>query len=153
MSIPSWFSRSVGRVREGTKIHLVLTAELLNCSAEVLHIMRGATDEACEALLVDHVSQTCGGAVDWKEHPHDVAQMVAAFLTAEQADRIKGATLDGQLKPPQAVHTLDRLLADAAQGVRALDTFGDFYIVLVLSRDLLPRFDEINKHWIAHCEA
>ena len=153
MSIPSWFSRSVGRVREGTKAHLVLTAELLNGSAGMLHTMRGATDEACEALLVDHVSQTCGGAVDWKEHPHDIAQMVAAFLTTEQADRIQRATLDGQLKPPQAVHTLDRLLADSTQGVRALDTFGDFYIVLVLSRDLLPRFDDVNKHWIAHSEA
>jgi hypothetical protein len=153
MSIPSWFSRSVGRVREGTKAHLVLTAELLNGSAGMLHTMRGATDEACEALLVDHVSQTCGGTVDWKEHPQDIAKVLAAFLSADDADRIRKTTLDERMKPPHAVHTFDRLLSGASHGVRAMDMLGDFYIVLVVPRDLLPRFDEINKHWIAPADA
>lgn len=153
MSIPSWFSRSVGRVREGTKAHLVLTAELLSGSAEMLHAMRDATDEACETLLVDHVSQTCGGTVNWKEHPQDIAQVLAAFLGAAEAQQLMGAALDARMKPPHAVHTFDRMLSDSAKGVRALDTFGDFYIVLVVSRDVLPRFDAINKHWLALADA
>lgn len=153
MSIPTWFTRSVGRVREGTKAHIVRTAELLNCSAEVLHTMQDATDEVCEALLVEDVSRTCGGIADWKEHPQDIARVLAAFLGAEEADRIRSATLDERTTPPKAVQTFDRLLSGSTHGVRALDTFGDFYIVLAVSRDLLPRFDEINKHWIAHAEA
>lgn len=153
MNIPSWFSRSVGRVREGTKIHLVLTAELLGGSAEMLQNMRDATDEACEALLVEQVSHTCGGAVDWKEHPQDIAQMLAAFLGAEEAARIQNATLDARSKPPQAAQAFDQLLSSSTKGVRALDTFGDFYIVLLVSREQLPRFDAINKHWLAQADA
>lgn len=153
MSIPAWFARSVGRVREGTKVHLVMTAELVSCSNDVLHAMRGATDEECETLLVDHISKTCGGTADWKEHPHDIAETLAEFLSADEADLLRRLALDERTKPAQAVQRFDALLTHSPKGVRALESFGDFYIVLVVPRPLLPRFDEVNKHWIALAEA
>lgn len=153
MSIQSWFSRSMGRVREGTKAHLVDTAELLNCSDGVLHAMRGATDAGCEALFVDHLSRTCGGTADWKEHPQDIAETLVAFLSADEADLIRHLMVDDRTKPAQAVQRFDELLSSSTKGVRALESFGDFYIVVVVPRHLLPRFDEVNKHWIAQAEA
>lgn len=150
MGISSWLSRSVGRTREGTKAHLVGTAELLNCSAEVLHTMRGANDEECEALLIGHISRTCGGTVDWREHPQDIAAMLTGFLGKDDAALLASSpVLGGDTRPPQAVQSFDDQLSGSALGVRALESFGDSYIVLVVSRHLLARFDDINKHWLA----
>lgn len=150
MSTSYWFSRSLGRTREGTKAHLVGTAELLNCPAEMLHTMREADDETCEALLVEHISLTCGGTADWREHPQDVAEMLARFLGSEEAGLLANSpALDDETRPPQAVQAFDAVLSGSALAVRALETYGDFYIVLIVSRHLLPRFDEVNKHWLA----
>ncbi|WP_332740973.1 hypothetical protein [Hydrogenophaga sp.] len=149
MSIQSWFSRSLGRVREGTKAHLVSSAELLDFTGDVLHAMREATDDECEALFVEHVSRTCGGTVDWREQPQDIADTLAEFLSADEASLIQASTFNDRTGPPQAIQGFDESLKGSPRGVRALESFGDFYIVLVLPRHLLPRFDEINQHWIA----
>jgi hypothetical protein len=149
MSMRTWLSRSIGRTREGTKQHLVGTAELLGCGPAVLSAMRQANDEQCEAMLVDHVEKTCGGTADWREHTKDVAETICAFLAPEEAALLQHLSLDDHARPHEAAAQLDKLLAGTAKGVRALDTFGDFYILVVVPRTLLAQFDDINKYWLA----
>ena len=153
MSIRSWLCRSIGRTREGTKAHLLTTAEILDCSEDVLSAMHGADDERCEAMLVDHVSRTCGGTADWKEHPKDVMETLAPFLSPEESHILQKADIDDLTRPPEAIRHLDNLLSQTAKGVRALDTFGDFYILVVMPRSQLGRFDEVNKYWLATSSA
>ena len=153
MSFRSWFTRSLGRTREGTKAHLLATAELLGCSKEVLLAMHQADDERCEELLVEHISIACGGTADWKEHHQDIMATLAEFLTPDDVANLRAANIADAERPPEALLKMDKALAQSVNGIRGLESFGDFYIVLVMRRDLLPRFDEVNRHWLAASEA
>jgi hypothetical protein len=149
MSFGSWLSRSIGRTREGTKAHLVLTAELLEIGEGVLLAMRSATDDECESMLIEHVTSNCGGTADGREHPSDIIDMLIAFLPPDAADLLRAASIPDGARPPAAVWQMDEHLSGSRMGVRALDSFGDNYIVMVVPRELLQRFDVINKYWLA----
>ena len=117
MSMRTWLSRSIGRTREGTKQHLVGTAELLGCGPAVLSAMRQANDEQCEAMLVNHVEKTCGGTADWREHTKDVAETICAFLAPEEAALLQHLSLDDHARPHEAAAQLDKLLAGIERSV------------------------------------
>jgi hypothetical protein len=148
MTLTSWFANSVGRVREGTKKHLVDTLRLLQGDSEVIQTMRIVDDEECERLFLESISKTNGSAVDFRAKSFEVIEVLTQFLRIEEIENIEKQKQLISTRPAEIAKELNTIIGNDYGSIRALDSFGDSVIVLYVSREQLPRFDEINRYWL-----
>lgn len=135
-------------MREGSKSHLVATGRLLEFDEALIGKMVALDDESCEALFVKSIESVCGGAVDWRANTGEVIEVVRPFLAQSEQNLLSMLNSGAQKMPLESVHDLNELLVGALHSIRALDTFGDFVIIVVVKNTLLRDFDEINKYWV-----
>lgn len=149
MSFISWLRRSIGRTYTGTKAHLIETARLLDFSDDTVERMTKVGDEECEAIFLEKIAETHGGAADWRAEPTEVLEVIEPLLTTEERGLLATIQFEEEQRPGETVKKLDAHLATTGRAVRALDSFGDFIIVVLVPRERLAAFDAANEYWSA----
>jgi hypothetical protein len=148
MSFKDWLQRSWGRMRESKK-HLLATARLLDLDPSVIDRMERSGRDECEAILVEQVEAHHGGTVDWRATLDDVVETIDSVLTPGERAALAVAHDTAPTSLEEAVQLLDRKLINCHRGLRALESFGDNLIVLLVPRPNLAPFDDANRHWMA----
>jgi hypothetical protein len=139
----------LARLFTGTKAHLIQIAPIFDGSLDVLTRMRAANEEECEAVFLSLVEGRCGGRVDWRGSAADIYEALEPCLSSDER-RYLPSVESIQLGPPaRVVQMLDSYLAQAPRALRALDSLGDFIIVLLVPRDRLSEFDHATRFWAA----
>lgn len=141
--------RFLGRVFTNPKTHLLGIAEILGFPEELRHRMRKATEDECEALLLSQVESSIGGTVDWRGTPKDIYDVLSPCLTEAERALLPSLPSVGEQPPTKVIATLDLQLQGAPRALRALESFGDFIIILLVPRGSLTRFDQLARHWLA----
>ena len=148
MSIRNWVRRSFGRMLSGTKAHLVGIAALLELPAPVLEKMRSATDDECEALLIEHVEGRHGGIADWRATLEQILETIEPCLTPEERTVLQGVRAASSKGVAEAIHLLDGRLSSPLRALRAIESFGDSYIVVLVPRGKIDEFDRTSRYWL-----
>jgi hypothetical protein len=139
----------IGRLFSNSKAHLLSIASILEFPDDVQRQMRKATDEECEAILLSQADGRHGGPVDWRGTPEDIYEVLSPCLTDTER-RLLPPLSDLPAQPPaQVVASLDVHLLQGPRALRALESFGDFVIVLLVPRQQIPEFDESVGVWLA----
>jgi hypothetical protein len=141
--------RYFGRLFTGTKAHLVQIARILDFPADAVQLMRGANDEECEATFLSHVAGRWGGPVDWRGGASDIYEVLEPCLSHDERRHLPPVNDVQAASPAQVVEVLDGHLRHAPRSLRALDSLGDFVIVLLVPRDRLAEFDHAARFWAA----
>ncbi|WP_155844894.1 hypothetical protein [Arenimonas oryziterrae] len=139
----------LGRLFSNSKAHLLSVAAILQFPDDVQRQMRKANDEECESILLSQAEGRHGGPVDWRGTAEDVYAVVSPCLAdAERALMPPLSGLPAQ-SPAQIVAALDAHLLQGPRALRALESFGDFVIVLLVPRQKLQEFDDSVGSWLA----
>ena len=138
MSFKSWLQRSWRRMRESNKKHLLATARLLGLDPPVIERMeRSGEDEAHH-----------GGTVDSRATLDDVVATIDSVLTPDERAALTSVHDATPTPLEDAVKLLDHKLIKCQRGLRALDSFGDSVVVILVPRPNLASFDDANRHWM-----
>jgi hypothetical protein len=130
-------------------VHLIESSKLLKFDNATIERMNSANDEDCEAIFLKKISLGYGGAVDWRAKSREVIETIDHFLTPEERSRLSTIRLNTSLSPPAIVKAVGDWIGDNRVGARTLDSFGDFFFVLLIPKELLAAFDKINRHWLS----
>jgi len=98
-------------------------------------------------MLVEEVEARHGGTVDWRATLDDIIGAIESVLTPDE----RAALTSVDATPTSlgdAMRLLDRRLIKCQRGLRALDSFGDNVIVVLVPRPSLASFDDVNRHWM-----
>jgi hypothetical protein len=144
-----YFGRLFGEITRGSARHLLDIAPLLGFSAAELSRLSGVKGDAREALFLSLIERRHGGTVDWRGTPHDIYDVLLPCLTAEERARLPDVASVETAPPAQVVQTLSAHFANAPRTLRAMESFGDFIIVLLLPRERVAEFDRVAANWIA----
>ncbi|WP_216966649.1 hypothetical protein [Lysobacter sp. MMG2] len=139
----------IGRLFSNPKAHLLSVAAALDFPDDVQRQMRKAGDEECEAILLAQVEGRHGGPVDWRGTAEDIYQTLDPCLTSSER-ALMPALSELQAQPPaQIAAAVDAYLLPGPRALRALESFGDFVIVLLVPRHKLEAFDRSVGSWLA----
>lgn len=147
MTFSAWLGRSLGRAMANPRTHLIDTAALLGFGQEAVQRMKAADDEECELIFSAELQVKCGRTVDWRAKPTEVRDAVLRYLPVDEQVLLQRITLDPSLPPPKAVQVLESSLLKTSFALRIMESFGDFYFVLVLPRAIESTFDAANLYW------
>jgi hypothetical protein len=143
-----WFRRSLGRVREGAKHHLINSGRVLNFDTKMIDQMLLLSDEDCEAIFLRQIEGSRGGAIDWRAKSEEIIEITKPFLAPEEQLLLAGLDIDYSWRPAEIIKHLDKLLIGQRHAIRALDTFGDAIFVVVIDKESEAVFDEVNRYWL-----
>jgi len=148
MTFRDWLKRSFGRIVNGTKIHLIDIAKLLDIPAPVVDRMRSRPDEECESILLEQIESRHGGVVDWRARLVDILEAVDSCVTPEERKALH--TNDGAVTTgfAEELHLLDSRLIPPMRALRAIESLGDAYIVVLVPRGKLSAFDQAARYWL-----
>jgi len=138
-----------GRLLKGTRSHLIEIARLLDFPLDLVQRMRTVKDEESEALFLAHIEGKCGGPVDWRGGASDIYEVLEGCLSDEERGILSTSEPPERLPPAQIVKWLDSHLTKTKHALRALDSLGDFIIVLVVPRERVSEFDHAARYWKA----
>ncbi|WP_230969746.1 hypothetical protein [Nitrogeniibacter aestuarii] len=148
MSFVSWLKRSFGRTAEGTKAHLVGTAQLLGADAIILERMKNASDEESEQILFESIEGRHGTVVDWKASLEDILENLE-YLSDQERDALMRASASlAKQRIYEVPRQLTELLQPPLRALRIVETFGDSYFIFLVPPQLVEAFDRTNKHWL-----
>ncbi len=139
----------LGRLFTGTKAHLIQIARILDFPTDALQRMRAVNDEECEAIFLSQVEGRCGGPVDWRGRPPDIYDILEPCLSSDERRYLPPVDSIQPEPPARVVKVLDSHINQARRALRALDSLGDFIIVLLVPRDRLSEFDHAARYWAA----
>jgi hypothetical protein len=134
-------NRFLGRLFTGTTTHLIQIAALLDFTDEGFSRMHGAEAEECEAIFLREIEGRFGSRVDWRGSAADIYDILDACSTDRERRCLPPLEDVPDDDPAEVVAYLDAHLEQAPRALRALDSFGDFMIVLLIPRDRLSAFE------------
>ena len=140
MNIRIWLERGFGRVREGTRRHLIESAKLLDFEPGMVDQLVSATDEQCELLFINRIEEACGGVVDWRSSSAEVVDVIQPFLNSNERTALDTLALSHSARPAEVARQIDIALRQERVGVRAMDTFGDSIIIVAVQKKTLKEF-------------
>lgn len=147
MSFVSWLKRSFGRTAEGTKAHLVGTAQLLGADAILLERMKSASDEESERLLFESIEGRHGTEVDSKASLEEILENLECLSDQERDVLTKVPAKLAKQRIYEVPRQLTELLQPPLRALRIVETFGDSYFIFLVPPRLVEAFDHTNKHW------
>jgi hypothetical protein len=139
----------LGRLLTSTKAHLVEIGRILEFPAELLERMRAAGDEECESLFLSQLKGRWGGPVDWRGSATEIYEVLEPCLSAGERAHLPPVDQLEPANPSELVKAIDSHMHRAPRAVRALDSLGDFIIVVLVPRERLADFDRAARHWAA----
>ena len=147
MSFLNWLKRSIGRTVEGTRAHLIGTAELFAVAPAIVDRMKASSDEECERLLIESLEGRHGAVVDWKASLANVLEELTCLTEQERAVLVSAPPpLAGQ-RIYKAPRQITDLLHRPLRALRIVETFGDAYFIFLVPPQLVEAFDGTNRHW------
>jgi hypothetical protein len=105
--------------------------------------------DAREAKFRKIIEGGHGGSVDWNSLPDEVYEVIFACLSPEEQERFPDVSTLPAGKPEKVVESLASNYTSGPRAIRAIETFGDDIIVLMVPRDRVPEFDRTAKYWLA----
>jgi hypothetical protein len=144
-----YFGRLFGAMTRGSSQHLLDIARLLGLSDSEMSQLSGVSGDAREELFLSLIEGRHGGPVDWRGTAEDIYEVVLSCLTSEERTCLPDVTSIQAAPPARIVEALSSRLVSAPRTLRAIESFGDFIIVLLLPRERVADFDRIAKAWIA----
>lgn len=139
----------LGRLFASKKAHLVHIGRILDFPADALERMPAVDDEQCEGIFLSQIKGRWGGPVDWRGSPSEIYEVLDPCLSGEER-RCLPPIEQIQAEPPaRVVELLDSHMKHAPRALRALDSLGDFIIVLLVPRERLSEFDNAARYWAA----
>jgi hypothetical protein len=148
VSFRSWLKRSLGRTAEGSKVHLVATAQLLGFDHRTLDQMNASTDEDCETLFIASIQGSHGAVVDWKTSLENLIEEVTCLTAEERASLDAAPPTLATPRIYRTSHQITRILRAPLRALRVLESLGDAYIIILVPRPSVEDFDRINKNWM-----
>ena len=139
----------LGRLFADTKAHLVEIGRILDFPTELLERMRAARDEDCEAMFLSQLRGRWGGPVDWRGSATDIYEVLQPCLASNERRYLPPVDQLEPAAPSELVRAIDSHLQQAPRALRALDSLGDFIIVVLVPRERLAEFDHAARHWSA----
>ncbi|WP_434515925.1 hypothetical protein AB6Q56_04430 [Dechloromonas sp. ARDL1] len=147
MPFVSWLKRSFGRAAEGTKAHLVGTAQLFGADAILLERMKSASNEESERLLFESIDGRHGAEVDWRASLEDILENLECLSDQERDALTKVPAKLAKQRIYEVPRQLTELLQPPLRALRIVETFGDSYFIFLVPPQLVEAFDRTNKHW------
>lgn len=138
-----------GRLLKGTRSHLIEIAGLLDFPPELVQRMRTLKGEECEALFLAQIEGKFGGLVDWREGASHIHEVLEGCISDEERGILSTVKPPEGLPPEAIVQWLDGHLTSTGHALRALDSLGDFIIVLAVPRARVSEFDHAARYWKA----
>jgi hypothetical protein len=111
--------------------------------------MRAIGGEECEAIFLSQVEGRWGGPVDWRGGASDIYDALEHCLSSDERHLLPPVDEIQAAPPARVVEVLDGHLRQAPRALRALDSLGDFLIVLLVPRRRLSEFDHAARFWAA----
>ncbi len=148
-ALGKYFGRLFGALLRGRSQHLMDIAPLLGFSADDTKRLVDLEPEAREAEFLSIIQARFGGPVDWRGTPQDIYEVVSPCLTVEERSRLPDVQAVERRPPARVVEALDSRLGSSSRALRAIESFGDFVIVLLVPRERVAEFDRLARHWIA----
>ena len=142
-------NRFLGRLFTGTTTHLIQIAALLDFSDEGFSRMGTAEPEECEAIFLREIKGRSGGPLDWRGSAADIYKILNECTTDRERRYLPLPEAVQGDEPAEIVACLDAHLEQAPRALRAMDSFGDFIIVLLIPRDRLSAFEHAARYWLA----
>ena len=124
-------------------------APLLGFSDAEIKRLTDLEPEAREAEFLSILEHRHGGTVDWRGTPEDVYEILSQCVAADECGRLPDVGTIQRQPPARIVQALDSYLGSSSRALRAIESFGDFVIVLLVPRERVAEFDRIARHWIA----
>jgi hypothetical protein len=139
----------LGRLFTSTKAHLVEIGRILGFPAELLERMRAVKDEECEAIFLTQLGGRWGGPVDWRGSAADIYEVLEPCLGSEERGHLPPVDELEPAAPSELVEIIDSHMQRAPRALRALDSLGDFIIVVLVPRERLSEVDRAARYWAA----
>jgi hypothetical protein len=148
-ALGKFFGRVGGALVRGRSQHLMDIAPLLGFSHAEMKRLAGLEPEAREAEFLSIIEHRHGGPVDWRGTPEDIYEILLPCLAADERGHLPDVGTIQRQPPARVVQALDSHLGRSSRALRAIESFGDFFIVLLVPRERVAEFDRIARHWIA----
>jgi hypothetical protein len=142
-----WLKRSFGRTAEGTRAHLVGTAELFGVDPAILERMKVSSDEEGERLLIESIEGRHGTIADWKASLASIVEDLTCLTEEERAILIAVPAALANERIYKIPREITGLLHPPLRTLRIVETFGDAYFVFLVPSQLVEAFDHINRNW------
>jgi hypothetical protein len=144
-----YLGRLFGTFARGRSQHLLDIARLLGFSESEWNQLSGRSDDAREELFLSLIEGRHGGPVDWRGTPEDIYEVVVPCLTEGERACLPDVASVQVAPPARIIESLSSRFDGAPRTLRAIESFGDFVIVLLVPRERVTEFDRIAGSWIA----